>query len=286
VPDSSAGHDPVVHQGRPRAYRYRDTPQGPLDIHVQFPARWIPADRRPAVVFFFGGGWRGGSPDHFLRQATYLANRGLVTARADYRVQSRHGTGPCEAVEDAQCAVRWLRARAETLGVAPERIVGAGGSAGGHLAACAAVGDVLAVPDEDLTVSCRPNLLVLFNPALDMTGRFAAALGEGPEGARRARRISPVLHLERSAPPAVLFYGSEDALLAQGRDFLSAARRVGHSTRLYVAPGQRHGFFNHSPWTEATMWRTDEFLAEHGYLEGPPRLAVPPGATLVRRGAA
>jgi len=286
VPDSSAALDPVVHQERPRTYRYRDTPQGPLDIHVQFPARWTPTDRRPAVVFFFGGGWRAGGPDHFLRQATYLANRGLVTARADYRVHSRHGTTPYEAVEDAQSAVRWLRARAETLGVDPGRIVGAGGSAGGHLAACAALSEVLEVPHEDLAVSCRPNLLVLFNPALDMTGRFAAALGEGPEGARRARRISPVLHLEPGAAPAVLFYGGEDALLAQGRDFLAAAHRVGHSTRSYVAPGQRHGFFNHSPWTEATMWRTDEFLAEHGYLEGSPRLAVPPGATLERQGAA
>ena len=89
-------------------------------------------------MFFFGGAWTQWRPGQFEPQASYLAGRGMVAIRADYRVKNRHRATPADGVEDAKSAIRWVRQNASMLGVDPDRIVAAGGSAGGHLAACTA----------------------------------------------------------------------------------------------------------------------------------------------------
>ena len=99
---------------------YKKTPQGALAMHLHFPPGWKAEDKRPAIVLFFGGGWRAGSVQQFLKQAEYLARRGMVVARADYRVKLRHGTSPVECVEDGKSAVRWLRRHAAELGIDPK----------------------------------------------------------------------------------------------------------------------------------------------------------------------
>ena len=55
--------------------------------HVEL-RMWIfgetdPAMRKPAIVFFFGGSWRGGSPEQFERQARHFAGRGMIAITAD-----------------------------------------------------------------------------------------------------------------------------------------------------------------------------------------------------------
>ena len=120
-------------------------------------------DRRPAVVFFFGGGWNGGGVKQFQQHARYLAGRGMVAFLADYRVKSRQGTAPDACVADGKSAIRWVQANSGHLGINPNRITAGGGSAGGHVAACPEVIDALDEPDEDSSVSSRPNAMVLFN---------------------------------------------------------------------------------------------------------------------------
>ena len=56
-----------------------------------------PAPAKPAIVFFFGGGWTSGTPTQFERQARHFVDRGLVAVLVDYRVKSRHGV---KAVDD------------------------------------------------------------------------------------------------------------------------------------------------------------------------------------------
>ncbi|MBT3567351.1 MAG: carboxylesterase family protein, partial [Opitutae bacterium] len=63
------------------------------------------SDKRPAVVFFFGGGWRAGTPGQFEMQCKYLASRGMVALTAHYRVSTRHGTKAAACVEDGKSAV-------------------------------------------------------------------------------------------------------------------------------------------------------------------------------------
>ena len=73
-----------------------------LTLTVHYPDQWQADDTRPAIVFFFGGGWNAGSTEQFLPQAEYFPSRGLVTARADYRVKSRDGVTPDACVRDAR----------------------------------------------------------------------------------------------------------------------------------------------------------------------------------------
>jgi acetyl esterase len=255
---------------------YKKTPQGDLKIYVHFPPGWTARDRRPAIVFFFGGGWTSGTMAQFEPQAKYLAQRGLVAARADYRVRSRHGTTPDKCVEDAKSAVRWVRAHAAELGIDPQRIVAAGGSAGGHIAACTAIVPGFEAEGEDLAISSRPNLLVLFNPVLN-----TVALGDKYGMREIGRQISPNHFLTKDVPPAIVFFGTEDQLNAGGKEFIAKAKDLGLAAQMYMAPNQRHGFFNRSPWQERTTFLMDEFLAAHGYLKGKPTLELPPGGLVM-----
>ncbi|MBM4341636.1 MAG: alpha/beta hydrolase, partial [Deltaproteobacteria bacterium] len=179
-----------------KSFVYKRTKQADLEIVVHYPPGWKQTDRRPAIVFFFGGGWQNGKITQFESQAGHLASRGLVAARADYRVKSRHGVSPKECVEDAKSAVRWMRKTAAELGADPTRIVAAGGSAGGHIAACTALAPGLDADGEDLTVSSKPNALVLFNPVLRFQGvrQLADRIGNDET---LAAALSPTLHLTK-----------------------------------------------------------------------------------------
>ena len=230
-----------------------------------------PRNRRPAVVFFFGGGWNGGSVRQFEQHARYLAGRGLVTFVADYRVNSRQGTGPDACVADGKSAVRWIRANADRLGIDPDRIAAGGGSAGGHVAAAAGICDGLEDPaDPQSEVSSKPNALLLFNPVYD----------NGPEGYGHDRvkpwfpAISPAHNITADDPPAVVFLGGKDTLIpvATAERFAADLQAAGSTSELWVYPGQPHGFFNESKSQACfvdTLLRMDAFLVSLGWLEGP-----------------
>ena len=87
-----------------------------LNIYIFTPEDHKSTDSRPAIVFFFGGGWKGGSPAQFQEHCRYLASRGMVAMTADYRVLSRHKTKAIKCVADGKSAVRWIRANAKTTG--------------------------------------------------------------------------------------------------------------------------------------------------------------------------
>ena len=110
-----------------------------LNMYVFLPDDHKPGDRRAAVVFFFGGGWRGGSPGQFQHHCQYLASRGMVAMAADYRVLSRHKTKAVKCVADAKSAVRWIRAHTGTYGIHPDRIAALGGSSGAQSAMILAI---------------------------------------------------------------------------------------------------------------------------------------------------
>lgn len=263
---------------------YRRTPQGELSLHMSLPPAAARAERRPAIVFFFGGGWKSGSASQFLSQADYFASRGMVAACADYRIASIHGTTPDACVEDAKAAVRWLRDHAADFQIDPDRIVAAGGSAGGHLAACTAL--VPGFEPQDAAVSSRPNALLLFNPALNIDELVRQRRATPPIPMEVVEAITPNRFVAAGAPPAAIFFGTDDPLLAGADAYLAKAGPLGLRAELWIAEGQPHGFFNRSPWIQVTARKADEFLASLGYLDGPPTLALPVDPPdLVRRGA-
>lgn len=170
---------------------YRKTTQAELEIEIFRPQGWKAGDARSAVIFFFGGGWVGGSTTQFHPQATRLASLGVVAYCADYRVQSRHKTTPFEAVSDAKAAIRWIWRNAKSQGVDRDQIVAAGGSAGGHLAACCGLisGHDDVREGEPVFI---PAAMALFNPVIDTSERVwirkvKTALPRTLPGGARAR---------------------------------------------------------------------------------------------------
>ncbi len=245
-----------------------------LELHVFLPEGHAPTDRRGAIVFFFGGGWNGGTPSQFFPHCRYLATRGMVGCSAEYRVASRHGTPPQTCVADGKSAVRWLRAHAAELGIDPDRLAAGGGSAGGHVAAATGTTQGFDDPGDDPGVSCRPSALVLFNPVYDNSpdGYGSDRVGEG------WRAFSPLHNITAAAPPNIVFLGTEDGLIpvATAQRWQGLMANAGVRSELCLTEGAPHGFFNFrdgsNRWFVETVQAADRFLAELGYVEGPPTL--------------
>lgn len=248
-----------------KPFTYKKTKEAELTLQVHFPSDWKASDKRPAIVFFFGGGWTGGRVEQFEPQAKHLAARGMVAARADYRVKSRHNVTPKECVEDAKSAIRWVRQNAATLGVDPNRIVASGGSAGGHIAACTGCCPGLDAADEDNKVSSKPNAMVLFNPVLRFDG-VDSLMERIDKDEKLGKALSPTLHLAKDTPPTLLFFGDQDRLLAQGEEYFKKAKEVGCKAQIDVTKDVGHGFFNRPPHLEQTLRLADEFLTALEYL--------------------
>lgn len=259
---------------------YKTTPQGELKLHVFSPAGdFQAAVLRPCVVFFFGGGWKAGSYLQFVPQAEYLASRGIVAISADYRILSIHKTTPDKCVEDAKSAIRWVRGHSIELGIDPTKVIAAGGSAGGHLAACTALVSAYDAESDDKAISAKPNAMVLFNPAMNIATLFKQReTGGSPITLEVAEAITPTSFVAKDTPPAILFFGTADKLKAGGDEYVTKAKAHGVRAEMWTAADMPHGFFNKEPWIQVTAKKMDEFLASLGYLGGEPLIKLPENA--------
>ncbi len=259
-----------------RAEVYKTLGDVKLSLYVFAPAVG-PKANRPAIVFFFGGGWTNGSPVQFETHCRYLAARGMVAITADYRVDSRHHVKPTACVADAKSALRWVRTNAERLGIDPQRIAAGGGSAGGHLAAAIATLPDFDEPTEDLKVSSVPNALVLFNPALvlaPMAGVDAKGFEERVGAERMGtdpRNLSPAHHVRPGTPPTIIFHGRADTTVpyATAEVFTRVMQAAGNRCELVGYEGQKHGFFNFGRKDgkyDETVAAMDQFLVSLGWI--------------------
>ncbi|MBI4623572.1 MAG: alpha/beta hydrolase [Verrucomicrobia bacterium] len=260
---------------------FKKTPQGDLKLYCFLPKDWKAEDKRPGIVFWFGGGFVGGTPTQFYAKAEYLASRGLVCVCAEYRVKNTHGTGLDKCAEDARSAMRWVKQHAPELGVDPGRVIASGGSAGGTLSLLAALGAGPDATDDDISISPKPCALVLFNPAQG-EAVMSRIGGEGAERERVVRLIAPLNEPQKGLPPAIFFFGTADQLLIPSRAFCEKSIALGNRCELWTAEGMPHGFFNRQPWHDATLRKADEFLTALGYLKGEPQIKAPAEAVLKR----
>lgn len=227
------------------------------------------AAKLPAIVFFFGGGWVNGNTSQFQLQAEYLASRGIVAFCPDYRTKSRHSTTPFECVKDAKSAIRYLKIHSEELGIDENKIVVAGGSAGGHLAASTAVIENVNETTDDLSVSSVPMAMVLFNPVVD-TGKK----GYGQEKlAGREFELSPVHHINPNVPVTLIMHGKADTTVPYENvhRFNYLMKQQGNECNLIGYKKQGHGFFNYSKspkYFKKTLMQTEAFLDDNNLLRG------------------
>lgn len=284
-----------------KSYIYKTVDDIDLKVWVFSPDDHTAGEKRPVVVFFFGGGWFSGSPEHFARHCKYLADRGIVGIVADYRVKSRNDVNVEKCVADAKSAMRWVRAHASHLGIDPDRIAAGGGSAGGHLAASTYLLPGLDDPGDDLSVSELPNALLLFNPVLvlapldkDSIPRDFPLAKERFEAVndrlRKSRwlervgveptAVSPYHHLRSGICPTIIFHGTGDKTVpyVTAELFYREMRAHGNRCELVSYDGLDHGFFNHGRGDNAafidTVYKMDCFLVSLGYLTGNPDINV------------
>ena len=229
----------------------------------------------PALLFIHGGGWKSGQRQDYRVYTTHFASLGYVTATMSYRLGPKgHFPAP---IEDANCAVRWIRANAVRLHVDPDRIVVLGGSAGGHIALMVAYASdrpEFQGNGGNSGVSSRVAAVVNFYGPVDLTTPFAQASGlvktflsgktftEAPELYRAA---SPLFYLGSNAPPTLTFHGTLDDIVpidqAETLELRLSALRVPHD---YVRmEGWPHTLDVAKPVNEFTQVRIQEFLNKH-----------------------
>jgi len=263
------------------SYIYKKIDSTALNLWIFNPPKHEISESKPAIVFFFGGGWNGGTPKQFVEHSKYLSARGIVSIVVDYRVLSRNKTKAIYCLKDAKSAIRWVRKNSKKLGINPTKIISSGGSAGGHLAA--ATGTILSFDEEseDKKISSKPNAMILFNPIV-ITSSFEQLelrnktldfsllrVGVEPD------LFSPYNFIDESTPPTLVFHGDSDKTVDPKSVVLFKSRmnKYGNICKLYLYKGEEHGFFNYGknsngPFIE-TMHKVDKFLVDNGYLPPP-----------------
>jgi acetyl esterase/lipase len=240
-----------------------------LDVYTPGSPGDEPDGPRPLLVCVHGGGWRVShrsrppratrewSPGFFER----LTDAGFVVATPDYRF-SGEALFPAQ-LDDTRDALRWLQANAGDLGVVPERTYLWGASAGGNLAALAA----LAADASEVVagVVCWYPITELAALDPDATDTFEAYLLGGPIGQNldRARAASPVAHVHDGAPPFLLQHGEQDTWVPHDQSvrLADALRAAGVPVEFESIPGADHFFGGATDAeVEAIFGRAVDFL--------------------------
>ena len=255
-----------IQQIKPEKILYKNTNEGELNLFVYKPLKFDIKKKHSCIVFFHGGGWNSGNPEQFQRQSRYFASRGMVAISVEYRIRNKHGTSPIQAMEDAKSAIRFIRSNTKLLSIDPNKIAAAGGSAGGHLAAVAGNIDLFDNSNEDLTISSKPNLLILYNPVLHYGRKWGWI--DNPSNA------SPYDNLSEGSPPTIILTGTEDKIVPVElvESYKKRMESIGSRCDLILYEGAEHAFFNKGDDFVDTVLQTDIFLKSNRYLSGPPTI--------------
>lgn len=254
--------------------RYKQNDTTSLFMEVYHPEAIDTTIKSTAIVFFFGGGWNGGSINQFKPHAKYFSKRGAVCFLVDYRVKNRQQTTPFESLKDAKSAIRYIREHGDKFNIDTLKIIAAGGSAGGHLAAATALIDDYNEDSDDMSISCKPNALLLFNPVIDN--------GPGGYGYDRIgdayKSFSPLHNIKSDAPPTILFLGTNDNLIPVEtvKYYQTVMHKIERRCELHLYEGEAHGFFNYKnfEYYKKTISESDKFLQSLGYLKKEPVVAI------------
>ncbi|MDR2037607.1 MAG: alpha/beta hydrolase fold domain-containing protein [Bacteroidales bacterium] len=251
----------------PRMVTYKTLDTGEeLKLHIFMPDHLRKKQKRPVIVFFFGGGWALGTPLQFYRECAYYTSKGMVAVSAEYRISYMHKSSPFESFEDAKDVIEWLRTNASEYHIDPGKIAAAGASAGGHLAA--ALGTIQDTGRKS-KVSYRPDLLLLYYPVVDNgeNGYGSQAMKE------RFKEISPLHNISSNTPPTLFILGTKDQLIPvkTAQEFERRLQSQNVECELHLLKGAGHPIFQYRKELTNDFYTirriTDNFLSRHGYMK-------------------
>lgn len=220
-----------------------------------------------SIVVCPGGGYGGLANHEGPDYALYLNQQGVTAFVLKYRLGS-HGYRHPRMLEDAQRAIRVVRARAADWKVDPQRVGIMGSSAGGHLASTAVThfdaGKADAADPIDRQ-SCRPDLGILCYPVISMgpnthQGSKNNLLGKEPS-AELVELLSNEKQVTPQTPPCFVWHTVEDKAVKveNSLDFVAALQRHGVPFDLHVYQKGRHGIglADKAPFSNVHPWARD-----------------------------
>ena len=221
----------------------------------------------PLIVWIPGGGFRGCDKNLMVSEMQFLADSGFAVASIYYR-SSAQGHYPDQII-DVKTAIRFLRAHADEYQINPEEVGVIGRSAGGHLAAMAAMNihdnqsQEWSAYSSSVQACCNlfgpADLVTLLEKDLeemknDPNHRWktigdthgGALVGEtGPEAWEKLRTASPSQYINEAMCPMIILHGDQDPLVpySQSENFYNAIAEKGLEDRvdLYCIKNGGHG---------------------------------------------
>ena len=236
---------------------------------------------QPTLVFYHGGGWIGGTKESSFMSVMPWLEMGWNVVNVEYRM-ARVSLAP-GAVEDAQCALRFVVSQARNYNVDTNRIVVSGESAGGHLAlavgmipASAGFTNICAGGGFTASDASLPKVAAVINwygitDVNDMlAGPNARAyavqwLGSLPNRDAVAKSVSPLTYVRADLPPILSIQGDADPIVpySQNVRLNDALKKAGAKTELFTIPGGGHGNFKVDERSKAYA-KIAEFLKANG----------------------
>jgi acetyl esterase/lipase len=258
---------PVAFPGGVQAWRdvvYQTIPgYRPQIVDIYVPATPGP---HPLVLYIHGGGWMAGQTRQsgaladFPKVLAALAAEGFTVASLEYRL-SGEAQFPAQ-LQDANAALRFLRAHADTYKIDPRRVGLWGGSAGGHLSALTGVTCRNVALDPAAANDACVQAVVTWYGVYDFKGMAATPAGDtagskllgcsGPCPDDKLRAVSPVSYIAPKDPPFLLIHGEDDHTVPVAQSHLgeAALRKAGVPVEAIYIPGVDHSFIGKTP--EAT----------------------------------
>ena len=239
----------------------------------------------PVMLFVHGGGWSSGSKDEFY--LSDFTNLGILSVSINYRL-SPEVKFPAH-IEDVKCAVRYLRANAEYYNLDPDRILAAGGSAGGHLVSLlGTTGDSGEFnTGQYLEYSSAVQAVIALSAPTDLGNWICddpqhvesyylyvfdstAKCGETDD---KIAAASPVTYVSSEDVPFLILAGTADEVVPfqQSEILHQALLDAGISSQLFLVEGGDHGLSveGHPEREEEVLWTMIDFVLEQLELDEP-----------------
>lgn len=199
---------------------YKETAQRPLLLDI-YKSNLL-TKPAPVIIFIHGGSWAKGDKKDYLVYCLAFAQKGFATASLSYRFS--HETIFPAAVEDVNCAIRWIKEHSKEYGIDSSKVALVGGSAGGHLAMMAAYSadeSYFSAGCDDSDISTEVQAIVNLYGPTDLTTDYAVAQ-EATQYLMGATydenqdiyvNASPITHISADDPPTLTLHGSIDKIV-------------------------------------------------------------------------